>query len=669
MKFSVKWLRDYVKTTLSPREIAETLTNVGLEVEDVEEVPGDAMLDAEVTTNRPDWLCLLGIARELSAATGVAFARPEPKLDETGEPVDDPAAVEVLDTELCPRYTARVITDVRVGPSPPWLVEKVESMGLRTVNNVVDITNFVLFECGQPLHAFDYDTLDGGRIIVRRAVKGETITAIDGSRHELDGTELMICDAVRPVAIGGVMGGLDTEVSSATTTVLLESARFKPVNIRLTSHRLALESDSSYRFARGIDPAGVKWASDRAAALIAELCGGKVCPGIIDVDADPYEPRELTLRMGRIPRILGIEIDRNECRGILERLGCRTVSADGEQLVVRVPSWRGDLEREIDLVEEVARCHGYHEIPASADVRMRMGRRDEHLTRTELAAHVLTAAGFDECVTFSFTNAGLARLVNPWTDAQPLEVRNPIDQAHPGLRTSLVASLLATRKLNQDRRNRDVRLYEIAHVYLPVGADKLPDERLMLGLVADVDFRTLKGVVETVLDRFGLAGEVKTEERTFGFLSDGLALTLGGAMLGYVGQVADGVRERFDLKTRVTAAEIDFGRVMAEAKPHRPFEELPRFPEITRDLAVVVDESVRWGDLRRVIGVHEVPHLESVGFASEFRGRQLGEGKKCLAFSMVFRAPDRTLTGDEADAAQQRVLEALSKELGAALRT
>ena len=668
MKYSVNWLKDYVKTTLSAEEIAEVLTRVGLEVEDIETAADDAILDAEVTTNRPDWLSVLGVAREIAAATGDALKLPQLKLVEEGRPVEKMTSVEVLDAELCPRYTARVITDVRVGPSPAWLAEKIEAMGLRTVNNVVDITNFVLFECGQPLHAFDYDKLVEHRIIVRRARKGESITAIDGSTHKLDGSELMICDAVRPVAIGGIMGGLDTEVSGDTTTVLLESARFKPVNIRRNSHKLALESDSSYRFSRGIDPAGVEWGSRRAAALMAEICGGKVCRGIVDVDAEPFEPREVTLRIDRIPRILGIPVQAAECTRILEALGLETVRADERKLVMRVPSWRGDLEREIDLIEEVGRCHGYEKVPASADVALRMSTRDEVLVKSDWAARVLNAAGFHECVTYSFTDVETTKLVAPWTEAAPIEVRNPIDRERPGLRTSLIPSLLATRRLNQTRRNEDVRLFELAHVYLPKGGDELPDERLMLGLVGDVDFRTMKGVVETVVKRFGLTDRVEAEEAEIGFLTEALLLRLDGVTAGYLGKVSDEMLARYDLKRKVCAAEIDFGRLMREAKPVGGFEELPRFPEITRDLAVVVDDAVRWADIENVITTQEVELLESTTFVSEFRGKQLGEGKKSIAFSMVFRAPDRTLTGEEADAARNVVLEGLRKELGAQLR-
>ncbi len=668
MKYSVNWLKEYVKTALSAKEIAEVLTRVGLEVEDIETVPGDAILDAEVTTNRSDWLSVLGVAREIAAATGDTFEVPEVKLVEEGGPVEKMTAVEVLDTELCPRYTARVITGVKVEPSPAWLVEKIEAMGLRPVNNVVDITNFVLFECGQPLHAFDYDRLAEHRIIVRRARKGESITAIDGSTHELDGSELMICDAVRPVAIGGIMGGLDTEVSGSTSTVLLESARFKPVNIRRNSRKLALESDSSRRFGRGVDPVGVEWGSRRAAAMIAEICGGKVSRGIVDVDAEPFEPREVTLRIDRIPRILGIPVKAAECRRILEALGLETVSADDRKLVMRVPSWRGDLEREIDLIEEVARCHGYEKIPTSAGVTMRMSTRDEVLVKCDCAARVLNAAGFHECVTYSFTDVQTTELVAPWTEAAPIEVRNPIDRERPGLRTSLVPSLLATRRLNQARRNRDVRLFELAHVYLPKGRDELPDERLMLGLVGDVDFRTMKGVVETLLNRFGLTGAVRIEEAQLSFLAEAVVLRLEERMLGYLGRVSDEMLARYDLKTEVSAAEIDFGRVMREAKGAAGFKELPRFPEITRDLAIVVDDAVRWADIGKVVAARHVEFHESTTFVSEFRGKQLGEGKKSIAFSMVFRASDRTLTSEEADDAQNAVLEALRKGLGAQLR-
>lgn len=668
MKYSVNWIRDYVKTALGPAEIAEVLTRVGLEVEDVETGPGDAVLNAEVTTNRPDWLSVIGVARELAAATAGKLDLPGIELPEEGGPVEKMTSVEVLDPELCPRYTARVITGVKVGPSPAWLVEKIESMGLRPVNNVVDITNFVLFECGQPLHAFDYDKLVEHRIVVRRAGRGETITAIDGSTHELDGTELMICDAARPVAIAGIMGGLDTEVSARTTTVLLESARFKPVNIRRNSHRLVLESDSSYRFARGVDPVGVEWGSRRAAALMAELCGGKVCRGLVDVDAAPFETREVTLRIDRIPRILGIEIDADTCRKILESLGCETVGTDVKKLTVRVPSWRRDLEREADLIEEVARCHGYDRIPTEADVTMRMSRRDPVLVRSARAACILNAAGFDECVTYSFTDVESTRLIAPWTDADPLEVRNPIDRARPGLRTSLVPGLLAARQLNQARRNTDVRLFELAHVYLPRGGDDLPDERLMLGLVGDVDVRTMKGVVEEVLGYFGLGGDVKTTEAEMDFLADAVALTLDGEMLGYLGRVTPEVLSRYGLKTGVSAAEMDFGRVMREGKVGRGYTEIPRFPEITRDLAVVVDEDVRWADIEKVVAGQGLELLEETTFMSEFRGEQVGEGRKSIAFSLVFRASDRTLTNAEADEARDVLLAALTKAVGAELR-
>ena len=668
MRCSLNWLKDYVKTELDAQRIAEVLTRVGLEVENVETVAGDWFLSTEVTTNRPDWLSYIGVAREIAAATGDRLEIPEVHLVEEGEPARQLASVEVADGELCPRYTARVITGVKVGPSPAWLTAKIEAMGLRPVNNVVDVTNFVLFECGQPLHAFDYDKLSGHRIVVRRALEGETITAIDGSRHPLDGGELMICDALRPVAIAGIMGGLDSEVSSRTTTVLLESARFKPVNIRRTSHKLALESDSSYRFARGVDPVGVEWGSRRAAALISQLCGGKVSCGIVDVDAEPFRPRELTLRTDRIAKVLGVRIEADRCRKILESLGLETVSVDGQRLVVRVPSFRGDLEREIDLIEEVARCHGYDQIPGSAGLGMRMARRDEVLTKAGWAADVLTAAGFHECVSFSFTDAESSRVIAPWTDAAPIEVRNPIDRDRPGLRTSLLPGLLGARRLNQTRRNEDVRLFELAHVYLPRGKGELPDERLMLGLVGDVDFRTMKGVVETLLARFGLADAVKTEEAKMDFLAEAVALVLGGEMLGYLGTVSEKIIARYDLKTGVAVAEIDFGRVMREAKPKTCFTELPRFPEIDRDLAVVVNDAVRWADIRKVVEAGRIGILEGVTFLSEFRGKQISQGKKSIAFSMIFRAPDRTLTREEADAARDAVLEALTRELGAELR-
>jgi phenylalanyl-tRNA synthetase beta chain len=668
VKLSVNWLKRYVKTGLDPRGIAEALTRVGLEVEAVTPVGDDSVLDAEVTSNRPDWLSVIGVARELAATTGTTFEVPEVRLDESSTPVDELAAVEIIDADLCPRYTARVITGVKVGPSPGWLATLLEAIGLRPVNNVVDVTNFVMYECGQPLHAFDCDTLAGRRIVVRRSKKGEMITAIDASRHELSGAELMICDAARPVAIGGVMGGLDTEVSGSTRTVLLESARFAPMSIRDTAARLSMESDASFRFSRGVDRERVEWASRRCAAMIAEVCGGKVARGIVDANYDQVERREVGLRVSRVPVVLGIEIPRDECRRILEALGLETVRAGGDDLVMRVPGWRSDLDREIDLIEEVARVHGYEKIPPSPSVPLVMARKDDLQHKVRLAAEVLTAAGFDECVTFSFDRRESARLVNVWTDADPLEVENPVDAEQGSLRTSLLPSLLGARQLNQARRNEDVRLFEIAHVYLPDPNGKLPEERLVLGLVGDVDFRTMKGVVQTLLERFGIGDDVRQEEAALRFLAAGVTLHRGDRLLGCLGDVADDLRGRYKLKGRVTAAELDFGAIVRDAKLDRRYAELPRYPQIRRDLALLVDESVRWADVERTLGSDVPEILESLDFLSEFHGRQIPAGKKSLALSMSFRASDRTLTHDEADAAQARILKRLEEDLGATLR-
>ena len=667
MKLSVNWLRRYVKTGLSPKEIAEALTRVGLEVEAVTPVGDDVVLDAEVTSNRPDWLSVIGVARELAATTGTTLEVPEVDIQEAQPPVEELTAVQIIDTDLCPRYTARVITGVKIGPSPDWLLKLLETVGLRPVNNVVDITNFVLFECGQPLHAFDYDTLAEHRIVVRRAGKGEVITAIDGSRHELSGSELMICDARKSVAIGGVMGGLDTEVSDATTNVLLESARFDPMSIRATASRLAMESDASFRFSRGVDPKRVEWASRRAAAMIAEICGGKVARGFVDADFDEIKTPEVTMRVSRVPVVLGIDIPAAECRRILEALGLETLQAGDDELVMHVPSWRGDLVREIDLIEEVARLHGYEKIPPSPSVSLVMAKKDDLLRKTRLAAEVLTAAGFDECVTFSFVKAESAGLVNVWTDAKPLEVESPVDASQSSLRTSLLPSLLAARRLNQARRNEDVRLFEIAHIYLP-GDGKLPEERLTLGILGDVDFRTMKGVVQSLLDRFGLTGAVEQQESDLRFLKSGLVLRMNDRLLGCVGELTDDLRGRYKLKNAVTAAELDFGAIADDANLDRRYAQLPRFPEIRRDLALLVDESVRWADVERTLSTDTPDILESLGFLSEFRGKQVPPGKKSLALSMSFRASDRTLTHEEADAAQAEILNRLEKELGATLR-
>jgi len=668
MRVSYNWLKRYCDFELSPEQLAELLPNAGLEVEAIEPVGSDTVLVTEVTTNRPDWLSHIGVARDVAVVTGKPLCIPDVAPATAGPDAHTLTRIEVTDTDLCPTYTARVLTHVKVGPSPDWLVEALESVGLRSVNNVADITNFVLFECGQPLHAFDYDKLNEHRILVRRAKAGEKFTAIDGSNHELSDEMLVIADANAPVAVAGVMGGLASEVSTRTHTVLLESARFHPVNIRRTSRRLGLASDSSYRFERGIDPSGIDWASRRAAQLIVELAGATLAPGVVEVSAPVPEPAIVSLRLERYRRIMGIPVEAQRACDILSGLGLECVKQTSGELTFRVPSWRADLTREADLIEEVGRIDGYARIAAHSGLRLAVKEPDRFERVRSCVAHSLTAAGYSETVTWSLMDQQSADACHPFDTGSPIRLLNPLGKEAEFMRLSMVPSLLKVRKNNQDRRNRDVSLFEVAGIYLPGNP---PEEKKVLALLSDEDFLGVKGAIETVASSLHLHDRISFVPGGPAFLQAGssASITLDGKPLGYVGAVSDKLTILFDLKTPVVVAELDFQQLEVAANLAPKYTPLPRFPEVTRDLAVVVEDAVTWAQVQQTTRAAAPLYLESLTFLSEFRGKQIPSGKKCIAFGMTFRASDRTLTSEQADAAQKDILAALERELAASLRT
>jgi len=670
MRVSYDWLRSYTGDLPAPRRLAALLTMSGSGVERIEAIDGDTCFEVEVTTNRSDCLSHLGLAREAAVVAQTTFLVPEITFEEGATPVERLTGVAVLASDLCPRYTARVIEGVRIGPSPPWLRRRIEAVGLRPVNNVVDVTNFVLFECGQPLHAFDLDRLAGARIVVRRARPGETITAIDGSQHALTDRMLVIADAERPVAVAGVMGGLDTEVSGRTTRILLESAEFLPVSIRRTSRALKLASDSSYRFERGIDPLGVGWGSRRAIQLIRQVAGGQVAQGVIDIDFQEHEEPVVALRLSRIARVLGVAMARGEVVDILERLEFGIEAVAGDVVRVHVPSFRPDVTREVDLIEEVARIHGYDRIPERPTMRIAVGRPGRRDALGRRICRALVAAGVFEAVTFSFLSETEAALFPVWGDREPVTVDDERRGRDNRLRTTLLPSLLKARRMNQDRARVDADLFEIASVYLPSADAPLPDEPVHLGLVCSGDFRRLKGLVEAALDAVGLTAAVAWDEFEDAFFEAGTAgrLVVDGTTLGYAGLVSKPVLEAVGLKRPAIAAELDVDVLDAHADLRERFRPLPDFPAVNRDLNVLVAEGTAWAEVERVARAAGGDLLETVAFQETYRGRHVPDGKKSVVFSMVFRAADRTLTREEADTVQAAILAALERDLGAERR-
>jgi len=676
MKFSYNWLKEFCDFQISAHDLAENLSKIGFCVETYEPVGDDWVLDVEVTPNRSDCLSHVGLAREVAAVTGRTISYPAvdvPHSETRG--CEDLASVSVTAPELCPHYTARVITGVRVGPSPGWMQHRLNTCGIRPINNVVDVTNYVMLESGQPLHAFDLARLAGRTVIVRRARNGERMTAIDGTPCELSEEMCVIADATKPVAVAGVMGGLESEIGESTAEVLLESARFDPVSIRRASRRLGLASESSYRFERSVDPGGPERASRRACQLIVELAGGELAGGLFEYRFDARPRRDVSLRLSRLRLLLGIEVPVGEVRRIFEGLELEIVKQTDERITVTVPSWRRDLEREIDLIEEVARILGYDRIQETTEIPVRpvVLSRLERFTRS--TRRLLAGEGFFEVMTGSLVTASALQAAQPWSEAPPLELRNPVSSQKTHLRLTNMPGLLAVKSFNAAHGTPQVNLFELGKVYLPraSGTDPLPEEKTCLSLLSDDPhgFLLLKGTLENLLEASHAKGGLEELPGSRGPFepSESLTLKLDGALLGCLGRASKEAAEQFDLENRPAMMEIDFELLAARCRFDAPYCTVPQYPASRRDLAVVVSEEVRWADLKRCILQSAPAFLESVEFFDVYRGKQVPPGRKSVAFSLTFRSPQRTLTREEVDSAQDQCLDALKKELGATLRT
>jgi len=676
MLVSWDWLKQYVTLDngVTADELAARLMMAGLNHEETTPVEGDLAINLEVTSNRPDCLGHIGVAREASVLYGVAHKLPEAKPNEAAAPIGKFASVSLDAPELCERYTARVIRGVRVGPSPAWLVNRLRTIGIPSINNLVDITNYVLMECGQPLHAFDLARLSEQRIIVRQARQGEEFDAINHKTYPLDAGMCVIADASRPVALAGVMGGADTEVSPSTKDVLIESARFDSMAIRATARKLNLHSASSYRFERTLDPAGVDWASRRACQLILELAGGELAAGVLDCGRKPEPRQPVVLRFAQLRRVLGIDIPPERARKILQALGNIERSADSQQVEVTPPSWRADLTREIDLVEEVARIHGYDQIPEDVRVPMATSHRTREDRVLDKVRQVMTACGFDEAMTLSVVDEAWSSAFSPWTEAAPLRTTMPILRSADRLRRSLVPSLLGARKTNESLANPVIELFEIAKVYLPASA-ALPSEELMLGIASGDDYLAVKGAVEAlaaaICPGVHLSFQPVDQPLLDASRSCRIDVELDGrqSVLGLLGQVSTLGRKQFDLRRPATIAEIKLAPLFELANLTTRHAEVPAYPAVERDLNFVVDELVRWADLSGTVKQAAMPHLERLEFIEVYRDpERLGAGKKSLVMKLVLRSAETTLTNEEADRVRNQVEAACRQRHGAELR-
>jgi len=648
----------------------------------------DVVYDLEVTPNRPDLNSVIGIAREIAAVTGNELKIPTIQfLNTESEPIGGLLRVQNDEPELCPRYTARIVRKVKVGPSPDWLRSTLEKVGIRSINNVVDITNYVMLESGQPLHAFDYHLLKGigtnpPKIVIRRASDGEKFTTLDGKERALTNQMLLIADETKPVALAGIMGGKNSEINANTTDVLIESAYFKPQNIRATSKKLELRTDSSYRFERGGDVGICDWASRRAAQLICDLAGGQVLGHAIDSFPQQTPAKPITLHFAKTKDLLGIGISHSDQVSFLTKLGLTVTEQTPGICTFKIPTWRVDLKREVDLIEEVGRLYGIEKIPATSP-RGALGANafDSVYDQISEARRILTGLGLNEAQGQTLISKSEARSAK---DEEIVALVNPLSSDMDILRPSLLPGLIHSLRHNVSRKNYDLALFEIGRVFnLQNGATK-EERRIAIALTgqravpfwsggerdAKFDAYDLKGLLEEFLEQFGLRGIVfaRRDESTPLFL-ESAAISLGGKLpLGELGQLLPTLAKKYDLRDPVFIAELNLDLLLSKRNLAKSFKSLPQFPSIRRDVAMLVPEATTHESVLQTVKQAKPANLENVELFDVFRGKNIPEGQKSLAYAFTYRSPEKTLTDAEVNSAHAKVVEALKTQLKAIVR-
>jgi phenylalanyl-tRNA synthetase beta chain len=676
MKSSLNWINDLLDRPVTAAEIDETLTRQGLPIDATTPVGNDVMLDVEVTSNRTDCLSMLGVAREIAA--GLDRTLKAPSFDApsaSGPDLASQVSVDNQAVDLCPIYTARLIKGVKVGPSPAWLVDRLNTIGLRSINNVVDITNYVLFETGQPLHAFDFSRLAGGKIIVRKATPGETFIAIDGTKHELATKAcpdmLVIADASKPVAIAGVMGGKESEVTQSTVDILLEAAAFTQLSVRRTSRALKLSSDSSYRYERGTDLHNVERAANRAAALILQLAGGTLASGVIRTGAKPPEALRVDMRLSRCKKILGIDVPHDRVVAILSKLGLEPLLGPDGVVHCKIPTHRLDLFREIDLIEEIARMHGLEHLKVAQKISIVAKPAPLKVRARARMADSLIASGYFETVTFSFMSPKQAKPFVPSGD-EAVVVDDDRRKSENAMRPSLIPSLLICRKTNQDVGNQGLKLFETASVWSRRAGAII--ETQVLGILCDqsdkaLGIRELRGAVEQMLVRLAGPG-VKVEflPAAHPALEPAADVLVNGKRIGFAGLCSQATLKTFEVGVNVSVAEVSVPELIALFPGSSGVHQLSRYPGIERDLSVVVDEAVTWQQIEQTVAKTNPALLESLTFITTYRGKPIAPGKKSVSFRMIFRDPNLTLRHEQVDGQVDAVVKALASSVRAEIR-
>ncbi len=693
MRVSFDWLKDFVEIDATAEAVAEKLTMLGLEVEALERIDGDVVFEVNVTPNRPDCLSVIGIARELSAAYGISLALPD--LNVVSEAKELDFNVEILESNLCQRYAGRIVHSIKVGPSPEWMKKRLEKCGIRSINNVVDVTNYVLLEFGQPLHAFDLSKLSGHfiRIGTTKAGSGQSMmkfTTLDGTERTVSGEMLLIWDAERPVAIAGVMGGLDTEVTEKTVDIFIESAYFEPTSIRRTSKALGLRTESSYRFERGTDLKALKKALDRAAMLMREVAGGTIY-GKIDIYPKRFFPKQINVRYERITRLLGVKLSEQEVLDCLQRLGLDIHEQGISGFQVKVPPFRGDITMEADVIEEVARLYGYDKIPAEIPMaRLGANRQKENILAGEIRRDIkesLLKCGFTEVINLSFMGAHeLDLLLIPGDDARRnlVQVRNPLREEESYIRTTIVPALIRNLVHNLAHGNRELRLFEMAKAFIGVDRNSLPEEKERFAalyyrekvktLYKDdtQDFFVVKGIVDAMLEEIGISdySYIRSDEP---FLHPGRSadIMIGDSKSGFIGALSPAIIELLDIKTQkpsVIVMEMDLGTIISLSKRDVAYKPLPKYPFIERDTAIIVDSRLPAAEIIGHLKAYPSGIMEDVSIFDIYQGENIGVGKKSIAFNIRYRSPEKTLTDQEIECFHKAIVDFILEKTGGQLR-
>ena len=650
----------------------------------------DAVLDIDLTPNRSDCLSIINVAREVSAVLGTDMHLPKVEITETAEKVEDLAKISVIDKDLCPRYTGRVIKNIKKGQSPYWMQHYLQTAGLRPISNVVDVSNFVMLEMGQPLHTFDYDKLANHEIIVRRAKEGEEIVTLDEVERKLPAETLLICDAEKPVCVAGVMGGLNSEITGETKNILLESAVFNHVSIRHTGKNLGLHSEAALRYEKGVDITKCREVAKRATQLLCDICGGEAVSGIIDTLDHEIPERKVIMRPARVNHVLGTDFKAEDMVRVLKDLKfeLNRIEDDpvyGEAYEIPVPSFRADITEEVDMVEEVVRMLGFDHVPVHLPYgEMTEGKLTAEQKFNDDVINYMVGFGANQILTYSFMNPkewDKMRLPEDDVLRKNVEIMNPLNEDQKVMRTSLVPGMLKAVAKNHSRRNNDLLLFEKASVYLPTDED-LPQEDTCLGVIAtghstenwlgsgeEYDFFYIKGLWEALAAKFGVKWSVKAV-KDIPYLHPGRAAEVfaDGEKIGFIGEIHPLVAEAYDFNNKATVMQINLDKMFAHIQTLPVYESLTKFPASTRDMAITVKKDVAVGDIEDVIRAEGGQYLTDVYLFDVYEGVQIGKDNKSLAYSMTFLCKDRTITDDEVNAAFQNILDNLESKFDAKLR-